>query len=116
MTDGSVVLGLLADQVAGSGIFLDFLGEKCLCSTAPAIFSQRYHCRLATAVCYRIGPAKWVVEFEKEIPTLADGSRRAVEDITKDVNAAFERAIFKDPLNWFWVHDRWKRYKKKRKG
>jgi lauroyl/myristoyl acyltransferase len=40
MTDGSVVLGLLADQVAGSGIFLDFLGEKCLCSTAPAIFSK----------------------------------------------------------------------------
>ena len=116
MTDGSVVLGLLADQVAGSGIFLDFLGEKCLCSTAPAIFSQRYHCRLATAVCYRTGPAKWVVEFEEEIPTLAEGSRRPVEEITQDVNSAFEKAIFKDPLNWFWVHDRWKRYKKKRKG
>jgi lauroyl/myristoyl acyltransferase len=57
-----------------------------------------------------------VVEFEEEIPTLADGSRRAVEEITQDVNAAFEKAIFKDPLNWFWVHDRWKRYKKKRKG
>ena len=113
MTDGSVVLGLLADQVAGSGIFLDFFGEKCLCSTAPAIFSQRYHCRLATGVCYRTGPATWCVEFGKEIPMLENGERRPVEGITKEVNQVFEEAILKDPLNWFWVHDRWKRYKKK---
>ncbi|HAR00626.1 MAG: lysophospholipid acyltransferase family protein [Limisphaerales bacterium] len=115
MTDGSVVLGLLGDQSAGSGMLLDFLGDKCLCSTAPAIFSQRYHCRLATGICYRTGPAKWVVEFEKEIPTFANGSKRSVEEVTQDVNTAFEKAIYKDPLNWFWVHDRWKRFKKKRK-
>ena len=116
MTDGSVVLGLLADQVAGSGIFLDFFGEKCLCSTAPAIFSQRYHCRLATAVCFRTGPATWVVEFGKEIQTLEGDSRKSVEAITSEVNQAFEKAIHQDPLNWFWVHDRWKKYRKKRKG
>ncbi|MBT7873307.1 MAG: lipid A biosynthesis acyltransferase, partial [Verrucomicrobia bacterium] len=61
------------------------------------------------------GPAKWVVEFEKEIPTFSNGSKRSVEEVTADVNTAFEKAIHKDPLNWFWVHDRWKRFKKKRK-
>ncbi len=44
---------------------------------------------------------------------LENGERRPVEGITKEVNQVFEEAILKDPLNWFWVHDRWKRYKKK---
>ena len=26
----------------------------------------------------------------------------------RDVNAAFEAAIRRDPANWFWVHNRWK--------
>ena len=28
-----------------------------------------------------------------------------------DVNRAFEIAVRRDPANWFWVHDRWKRSK-----
>jgi KDO2-lipid IV(A) lauroyltransferase len=24
------------------------------------------------------------------------------------VNRAYEKAIRRDPANWFWVHDRWK--------
>jgi lauroyl/myristoyl acyltransferase len=67
------------------------------------------------AICYRIGPAKWKVIFDQEIPTFSQGERRSVESITKDVNRAFERAIHRDPLNWFWVHDRWKRYRKLKK-
>ena len=112
MNEGSVVLGLLADQVAGSGVPMEFLGDECLCSTAPAVFAQRYHSRLAMAICYRIGPAKWKVIFDQEIPTFSMGERRSVESITKDINHAFEAAIHRDPLNWFWVHDRWKRYRK----
>jgi Kdo2-lipid IVA lauroyltransferase/acyltransferase len=26
----------------------------------------------------------------------------------RDVNAALERAVRRDPANWFWVHRRWK--------
>jgi lauroyl/myristoyl acyltransferase len=26
------------------------------------------------------------------------------------VNRAFESAIRRDPANWFWVHNRWKKY------
>jgi KDO2-lipid IV(A) lauroyltransferase len=31
-----------------------------------------------------------------------------------DVNAAFERAVRRDPANWFWVHDRWRFAKQRR--
>jgi lauroyl/myristoyl acyltransferase len=26
----------------------------------------------------------------------------------RDVNSAFEKAVRRDPANWFWVHNRWK--------
>ena len=29
-------------------------------------------------------------------------------ELYRDINAAFEVAIRKDPANWFWVHNRWK--------
>ncbi|MDG1891246.1 MAG: lysophospholipid acyltransferase family protein [Verrucomicrobiota bacterium] len=116
MGKGSVVLGLLADQATGSGIAIDFLGERCTCSTAPAVLSHRYQCRVATAICHRTGPASWRVEFGSEIPTMFRGQRRSVEDLTRDINHVFEKAVLAEPLNWFWVHDRWKRYRKKRKA
>ena len=32
----------------------------------------------------------------------------------RDVNAEFEKAIRRDPANWFWVHRRWKPVEKRR--
>jgi KDO2-lipid IV(A) lauroyltransferase len=39
------------------------------------------------------------------------GHPRSVEAITTDINRAFERAVRKDPANWFWVHNRWKPFR-----
>jgi lauroyl/myristoyl acyltransferase len=68
----------------------------------------RYRCPLFTAICYRVGLARWRIEVGDEIPTRIEGRRRAVAEITADINRAFEAAIRRDPANWFWVHDRWK--------
>lgn len=104
-----MILGLLADQHAGDrGLRLPFFGLDCSTSAAPAVFALRYHCPLNTAVCYRVGLAKWRVEVGPEIPTMFRGEPRSVEDISREVNMAFEQAIERDPANWFWVHKRWK--------
>jgi Kdo2-lipid IVA lauroyltransferase/acyltransferase len=104
-----LILGLLCDQHAGSGgMRLPFLGHDCSVNTAPAIFASRYGLPLYTAICHRIGPAKWRVVFGDEIPTRHAKARRSTADIMLDVHAAFERAILADPPNWFWVHDRWR--------
>jgi lauroyl/myristoyl acyltransferase len=109
MNQTGVMLGLLADQrAARGGIRAPFFGRECSTSAAPAVFALRYHCRLHTGICYRIGLAQWRIEAGPEIPTHENGSARRIEDITRDVNAAFEVAVRKDPANWFWVHDRWK--------
>lgn len=109
MSDTGLLLGLLADQHAGDrGLPLPMFGHECSTSAAPAVFALRYTCPLHTAICYRVGLAKWLIEVGDEIPTLENGHQRSVEAIMRDVNAAFEKAIRRDPANWFWVHKRWK--------
>ena len=107
MTDTGLLLGLLADQSHGQ-LRLPFLGHDCATSNAPAVFALRYRCPLHTAICYRVGLARWVIEAGDEIPTLENGRPRSVAAIMGDVNRAFEIAVRRDPANWFWVHRRWK--------
>ena len=109
MSDTGLMLGLLADQHAGNnGLPLPFFGRESSTSAAPAVFALRYHCPLYTAICYRVGLGRWRIEVGEEIPTRVDGEPRSTADIMLDVNREFERAIRRDPANWFWVHRRWK--------
>jgi lauroyl/myristoyl acyltransferase len=109
MSRGGIALGLLSDQRAGDGgLRLPFLGLDCSTSTAPAIFALRYDAALYTSFCFRVGLAKWRIEAGGEIPTHEDGRPRSSEAIMRDINGAFEKAVRRDPANWFWVHNRWK--------
>ena len=115
MNQRGVLLGLLADQHAGTnGLRLPFLGHECSTSAAPAIFVLRYGCGLFVAICHRVALAQWRIEASEPIPTHENGRARSVEAIMRDVNRAFEAAVLRDPANWFWVHNRWKSYKPKR--
>jgi len=105
-----VLVGLLADQRAGGrGLAVPFFGRECSTSPAVALFALRYRLPLHVAICYRTAPAQWTIELGPEIPTRVQGRARPVVDILRDVHAQFEQAIRRDPANWFWVHDRWKR-------
>jgi KDO2-lipid IV(A) lauroyltransferase len=109
MSEGGMLLGLLADQHASRGALrLLFLGHECSTSSAPAVFALRYRCPLHTAICYRVSLARWRIEAGDEIPTRESGEARSTREIMGDVNRAFEIAVRRDPANWFWVHDRWK--------
>jgi KDO2-lipid IV(A) lauroyltransferase len=108
---GGVLLGLLADQSAKEGgVNLTFLGHPCSTSRAPAIFALRYACALFVPICFRTGPARWVIEVGEPISVESNGARRDPSDITREINHRFEGAVERDPANWFWVHNRWKTY------
>jgi lauroyl/myristoyl acyltransferase len=109
MNQPGMMLGLLADQHAWRNApRIPFLGHDCSTSIAPAVFALRYRCALHTAVCYRVGLARWRIEIGPEIPQHENGRPRSREAIMRDVNRAFEPAVRRDPANWFWVHNRWK--------
>jgi KDO2-lipid IV(A) lauroyltransferase len=116
MNQPGLLLGLLADQHGGnSGLRGPFLGHDCSTSPAPAVFALRYRCALHTGICYRVGLARWRIEAGPEISTHDNGAPRTTEAIMQEVNQAFEQAVKRDPANWFWVHNRWKPIRPKRK-
>jgi KDO2-lipid IV(A) lauroyltransferase len=109
MNTPGIMLGLLVDQHAGvGGVRVPFFGKECSTSASAAVLALRYDCPLHTGICYRTGLAQWRIEGGEEIPTRINGQARSVEDITRDINRAFEAAVRRDPANWFWVHNRWK--------
>jgi KDO2-lipid IV(A) lauroyltransferase len=107
LSRGGVVLGLLVDQ-SSRGARLPFMGHDCHTGLALAVFALRYHARVFDVICYRVGLAKWRIEWGREIPTHENGHPRPAAEIMRDVNLALERAVRRDPANWFWVHRRWK--------
>ncbi|HTV43377.1 MAG TPA: hypothetical protein VMF08_22635 [Candidatus Sulfotelmatobacter sp.] len=107
MNSNNIILGLLADQ-SSRGLRAPFFGRDCDTGLAPAIFALRYRCELYTAFCFRVASARWRLELGDKIPTHEDGAPRSSADIMRDVNRSFEKAILRDPANWFWVHRRWK--------
>jgi KDO2-lipid IV(A) lauroyltransferase len=110
MNKPGALLGLMCDQNAGRhGLQIPFLGHNAATSPAVALLAQRYHCPLHTGACFRLGPGRWRVEVGPAIPLQEDGQARSLEAIMRDVNAAMEAAVRRDPANWFWVHNRWKR-------
>jgi Kdo2-lipid IVA lauroyltransferase/acyltransferase len=107
MSRPGIILGLLSDQ-STAGMRGPFLGHDCNTGLAPAILALRYEAELSTAICYRVGLAKWRLDFGKKIPTHENGLPRESEAIMREVNLALEAAVRRDPANWFWVHRRWK--------
>jgi KDO2-lipid IV(A) lauroyltransferase len=109
MAEGGKLLTLAVDQAdRKGGIELPFLGYYAWTSRSAAVLAQRYDCDIFTAVSYRVALARWVVEIGDPIPTVVNGVRRSAADIMRDVNAALEVGVRRDPANWFWVHNRWK--------
>lgn len=114
MNQPAVILGLQIDQHGGDhGLRLPFLSHDCSTNPSPAVFALRYNCELYAAVCYRIGLAKWRLELGEQIPTHENGQPRPAENIMRDVLRLHEKAVLRDPANWFWVHKRWKPAPKK---
>lgn len=117
LANGGLFVGLLSDQHPNKGgVLVSFMGRECAATTAPAVLALRYEAPLFPVICYRVGLGRWTVEVGDEIPLNRGGQKRTVEEITGDISAAFEAAIRRDPANWFWVHNRWKKPRVKRKA
>lgn len=117
LAKGGLFVGLLSDQHPNKGgVLVPFMGRECATTTAPAVLAMRYEAPLFPVICYRVALGRWRVEIGDQISLSCEGRRRTVEEITLEINRAFEAAVRRDPANWFWVHNRWKKPRVKRKA
>ena len=111
------IVSLLMDQNAGrNGVLTDFLGHEASTFVGAAKIAIKTGYPIAPAYAIRKDDGSHVFICEEIISP--EGYKNNLEDITKlteIISKSIEKYIYQYPHLWFWVHKRWKGYKKARK-
>lgn len=100
------VLGVLVDQHAGpSGIWTPFFGRLASTSPLAASLATRTGAAIVPVAVYSAGPARWRIVIREEVSFAPEAT---TEEVTVAVTRTLEEQIRQSPLDWFWVHNRWK--------
>lgn len=108
LADGESI-GLLMDQRVDEGEHVPFFGRDALTTTAPARLALRTGTDLVPVRILRQGPARYRVVIEPPVPASSqtlDTDTLALE-MTRNVNAVFERWIRENPGEWLCLKRRW---------
>lgn len=103
------IVALLIDQnLYTGGVFTEFFGRPAATTTLPALLHIRTGCPVIFSYTLRHGE-RFVIHFDRpfEFPQVSEDQR--IWTYTQLINRRLEEIIRRDPANWFWIHNRWKR-------
>ncbi len=104
------LLGILPDQNSFTGIMVDFFGHPAMTATGPAVFSLKAGSPVICGFGHREPDGRFKVTIHPPLEVEITGDD---ETDTRTITAAFTKAIEqeirKDPSQWLWLHDRWRR-------
>ncbi|MDD2582517.1 MAG: lysophospholipid acyltransferase family protein [Desulfuromonadaceae bacterium] len=103
-------IGLLVDQAVfpEDGALIDFLGRKAWASKAPILLSRRSGTAIVPAFIHREAD-RHIIEIHPELVFSNDTSEQGVAADVQTYSSAIENFIVHHPVDWYWVHRRWKR-------
>jgi KDO2-lipid IV(A) lauroyltransferase len=114
LQDGKSV-GMLPDQSTMQGIPVDFFGRKATTTPVPALLAVSYKRPIVVVACCRgkdgysfegiVSDPIWPGEFQSE--------KEEIIRLTGEMNKEMESIIRKYPEQYLWMHNRWKKYRKK---
>jgi phosphatidylinositol dimannoside acyltransferase len=93
---------IVADRdLSGTGVEVDFFGEKALFPAGPAALAVQTGAALMPVSCWFVGDDGWAAHVHDEIPVPAEGSRREKAlAMTQALATVFEQAIREHPEDW----------------
>jgi heptosyltransferase II len=98
-------MGVLGDQHAGDkGIWVPFFGRLASTTPLPAILAKKVGVFIVPMAIETVGVARWRLRVEEFISP----ENKSIEELTYRTNQSLERQIMRNPIDWFWVHNRWK--------
>ncbi len=104
------LLGILPDQNTHVGIFVDFFGRPAATATGPAVFSIRTGAPILYGFARRVEGGRFKAVCYPPLDVRLTGDDEAdVHAVTSALTRAIEDEIRKDPAQWLWLHDRWRR-------
>ena len=99
-------IALMIDQRVREGSKVKFFGKLATTTTIPAQLIKKYKCELVPIYIERKEKYYFKMHISKPIKV---SSKKTTEDITLFLNTVLEKMILKNPEQWIWTHDRWKK-------
>jgi len=99
-------VALMIDQRVREGSKVKFFGNLASTTTIPAQLIKKYKCELVPIYIERKEKYYFKMHISKPIKV---SSRKTTEEITLFLNSILEKMILKNPEQWIWTHDRWKK-------
>jgi lauroyl/myristoyl acyltransferase len=104
------------DQYAGGadGIDVEFFGESAGTFRSLAVIALATGAPVIPAASWREDAGTHVLKFEAPVPAVDVANvNDSIVRTTRAYNAALERLVLRHPEQWWWVHRRWKRARRK---
>jgi KDO2-lipid IV(A) lauroyltransferase len=104
------------DQYAGGadGVDVEFFGEPAGTFKSLAVIALATGAPVLPAACWRQPDGTHVLKFEAPVPPVdVENVNEAIVRTTRAYNAALERLVVRHPEQWWWVHRRFRRARRK---
>ena len=99
-------IALMIDQRVTEGIKINFFGDLASTTTIPAQIIKKYKCDLVPIYIER--NKKHYFKMYVSQPIVIN-SEKSNEEISIHLNKILEKMILKNPDQWIWTHDRWRK-------
>jgi len=104
------MIGLLVDQAVlpEEGTLIKFLGRTAWASKAPVLLARKSGTAVVPAFICREAD-RHIIEIQPPLTFSGDNSPSSVVEDVQKYSRAIESFIIRHPVDWYWVHRRWKR-------
>ena len=99
-------VALMIDQRVREGLKVKFFGNLATTTTIPAQLVKKYKCEIVPIYIERKEKHYFKMHISKPINVNA---KKTTQEITLFLNTVLEKMILKNPDQWIWTHDRWKK-------
>ena len=99
-------IALMVDQRVTEGSKINFFGNLASTTTIPAQIIKKYKCDLVPIYIERLNNYFFKMYVSKPIIISTGKSQK---EISSFINKILEKMIIKNPDQWIWTHNRWKK-------
>tara|TARA_B100000989_G_scaffold287774_1_gene257734 strand:+ start:8463 stop:9326 length:864 start_codon:yes stop_codon:yes gene_type:complete len=99
-------VAMMIDQRVTEGILSNFLNKDAFTTSIPAQIAKKYKMEIVPVYIERYNNHKFKLTIEK--PIFFENQKSNYE-ITSELNICLEKMVKRNPDQWIWSHNRWKR-------
>lgn len=106
------VVGFMVDQRRSKGTLLPFFGEPAWTNTSLIALWKQHEAPILPVTISRVGYNRSEVIFHEEFKIEMDSTwtnEEFVRENGRRMNSVVEQLIVSNPMEYFWMHDRWKK-------